>query len=101
MGAKIINVFIIFNGKELVFIWVPGHVGIRGNSAADSAAKDILVGDISLIPFSDLKSRENKYMLKLWQSEWDEFPENKLYQIFPALKKSVLFVLGQTEKKRL
>jgi len=39
--------------KEIVFIWVPGHVGIRRNSAADSASKDALVGDISveLIPF--------------------------------------------------
>ena len=42
------------DGKETVLIWVPGHVGIIENSAADSAAKDALDGDISdeLISFS-------------------------------------------------
>ena len=52
----------------VVFIWVPGHVGIREYLAADSAAKDALVGDISveLIPCSDLKYRANKYMLEQW-----------------------------------
>ena len=28
-------------------------------------------------------------MLELWQSEWDEFPENKLYKIFPVLKECI------------
>ena len=78
-------------GIEIVFIWVLSHLGIRGNSAADSAAKDALDGDISveLIPFSDLKPRANKYILELWQSERDEFPENKLYKIFPVLKECI------------
>jgi len=60
-------------------------VGFRGNLSA----KDALDGDIAdeLIPFSDFKSRVNKHVLELWQSdsEWDEFPENKLHKKLKVL----------------
>ena len=72
-----------------------GFPAIRGNSAAkDAIAGDILV---ELIPFSDLKARTSKCMLELWQSEWGEFPENKLH-IFPNLKECV--VCPRTNKRR-
>ena len=76
----------------IVFVWVPSHGGIRGNSAADITAKDALVGDtlVELIPFSDLKSCANKNILELWQSEWDELLGNKLHEIFPVLKQCVV-----------
>ena len=47
--------------KEIVYVWVPSHVDIGGNPAADTDARDALGGDISdeLIPFSDLKPRMN------------------------------------------
>ena len=38
---------LIRDGKEIVFVWVPGHIGISGNSAADTAAKDAVDNDVS------------------------------------------------------
>ena len=43
---KITNCLIRY-GKEIVFVSVHCHVGISGNLAADSAAKDALDGDVS------------------------------------------------------
>ena len=60
---------------------------------------DALVGDTSveLIPFSDLKSRANKYLLEMWQSKWDDLPGNELHEIFPVLKQCV--VCPRTNRK--
>ena len=43
--------------KEVVFMWVPGHVGICGSEVADWAAKEALEKEptYDLMPVSDLK----------------------------------------------
>ena len=59
--------------KEVVFMWVPGHVGIRRNEAVDRAAKEALEKEpaYDLMPFSDLKPLTAKYIHHVWQKECD------------------------------
>ena len=95
--------------KEVVFMWFPGRVGIRGNEAADRAAKEALEKEPihNLLTFSDLKPLTAKYIHQVWQKEWDEaiIVYNKLHNILPKLSDKLLTFCNtrkeDTVRKRL
>ena len=37
------------------------------------------------VPYSDFKVLTNMYVKKLWQTEWERYPENKLYKVQPKV----------------
>ena len=73
--------------KDIIFCWVPSHVGIRGNETADSAAKSALdlhrakVG----VPYTDFKHCINQYIFSTWQDDWNGAVVNKLHSVKPVL----------------
>ena len=58
--------------KTVYLCWIPSHIGIRGNEAADMAAKESLNLDItaSQVPYTDLKCHINHFISNKWQERW-------------------------------
>ena len=68
-------------GKNILFCWVPGHVGIRGNVQADTAAKQGAckeLTDTREVLVQDFKLHVKHTILSLWMREWEATRNNKL-----------------------
>ena len=73
--------------KRIVFCWLPGHMGIRGNEKADETAKSALSLPESnyKVPYTDFKTSVLTYTQSFWQSQWDTGLFNKLHSVKPTL----------------
>ncbi|GFO07312.1 ribonuclease hi [Plakobranchus ocellatus] len=70
------------------FVWIPAHVGIRGNENVDKLSKAALNRAScsgKLICWSDLKPKINAFIHSVWQKNWDAEGANKLHEILPNL----------------
>jgi ribonuclease HI len=60
---------LVSSGIFLTFMCIPSHIGIRGNTAADAAARLALSSTITYctVPYSSFKPFLNKYIISQWQ----------------------------------
>ena len=76
--------------NEIVYCWIPSHIGIAGNESVDQKAKDSLnlhPTNFS-IPYANFKSFINRYILNKWQILWNNSVGNKLFEIKPVIGQS-------------
>lgn len=70
-------------GIEVVFLWVPAHVGVDGNEQADkfakSAARRSYVGLTIKYSKSEVKSLIKVKLKEKWQAQWDGDGKGRYY----------------------
>ena len=83
---KIYN--LLDSGKVIEFCWIPSHVGISGNEAADTAARGALTNrepDCHNVPYTDKYPQVKLYVNNCWQQYWNLQNQQKLYEIMPVI----------------
>ncbi|GFW07315.1 RNase H domain-containing protein [Trichonephila clavipes] len=75
-------------GFDIVFCWLPSHVGIIGNEQADSAAKSATTHLPLAVPLSDMKRVIMHHIFKIWQESWSPQLDNKLHSVKPVIEQA-------------
>ncbi|XP_060769056.1 uncharacterized protein LOC132875919 [Neoarius graeffei] len=77
-------------GCDVSFLWVPAHIGIKGNEVVDQLAKEYLSNDVVTLPVSpgrtELRSQLMEKVFQTWQAQWDKDLKGRhLYSIQPSV----------------
>ena len=74
-------------GFQIRFCWIPGHVGLKGNTLADIAAKSVSSLEVSRLPlfFRDSYPVIRLFTIRSWQGLWDQQVGNKLSYLKPHI----------------
>ena len=85
-----VNKILIDRGLNIIYEWVPAHVGIVGNEKADTNAKkslhDSSVGININMNYKELTLITTIFLHKIWQNKWNN-KINSHHNIHPLINK--------------
>ncbi|GFW57091.1 RNase H domain-containing protein [Trichonephila clavipes] len=86
-------------GFDIVFCWLPSHVGIIGNEQADNAAKSATTHLPLAVPLSDMKRVIMHHIFNIWQESWSQQLDNKLHSVKPVIGAWPVMPMRRTDVK--
>ncbi|GBN53715.1 hypothetical protein AVEN_24938-1 [Araneus ventricosus] len=70
---------------NIIFCWVPSHVGISGNETADAIAKFASAFLLRALSYPDIKKSFVSHLFSAWQQTWSLQSNNKLHSVKPSI----------------
>ncbi|GFW93638.1 putative RNA-directed DNA polymerase from transposon X-element [Trichonephila clavipes] len=86
-------------GFDIMFCWLPSHIGILGNEQADSAARSATTHLPLAVPLSDMKRFILHHIFKIWQESWSQQLDNKLNSVKPVIGAWPVMPMRRTDVK--
>lgn len=85
-------------GGEVAFLWVPAHVGVKGNEMADGAAKRALRREVDMkvaIGVNEYRSIIRRRITAEWQEQWERKKRGEITLVFRTMLKRGRTTWGQ------
>ncbi|GBM86723.1 hypothetical protein AVEN_191880-1 [Araneus ventricosus] len=87
LALEILSVLQLLQNKgfNIIFCWVPSHVGIPGSETADTVARFASALLPRALPYCDIKKSLVSHLFSVRQQKCDLLINNKLHSIKPSI----------------